>query len=328
MASLVSTDTAKTGAASPPRPGGPRIRASGRRGASPIRRTSFRYLAFFLGPWTIGFVLLIAGPLLAAFYLSFTNFNLLSDPTFIGTGNYERMFTGDPRFYRSLVVTGTYVLVSVPLQLMLALGLALILNRAIRGLPFYRALYYLPSLIGGSVAIGILWRTVFGYEGSFNQILRLFGFENLPNWVNNPNWSIWTLIILNVWTFGSPMIIFLAGLRQIPAELYEQASIDGAGPVPTFLKITLPMLTPLIFFNLILQTINAFQAFTPAHVISNGTGGPADSTMFYTLYLYIEGFTRYNMGYAAALGCFLLALIGLLTLLNFLFSRYWVFYND
>src|SRR5690606_4105363 len=232
------------------------------------------------------------------------------------------------RFFTSLGVTAMYVVVSVPLQLLLALGLALLLNQGVRGLSYYRALYYLPSLIGGSVAIGILWRTVFGYQGSVNQVLRLLGFEDLPNWVNNPTWSIWTLIALNVWTFGSPMIIFLAGLRQIPAELYEQAQIDGAGAVARFLKITLPMLTPLIFFNVILQTINAFQAFTPAHVISNGTGGPADSAMFYTLYLYIEGFTRYNMGYASALGCILLALIGSLTLLNFLFSRYWVFYND
>lgn len=281
-----------------------------------------------MGPWVLGFLLLTAGPLLAAVYLSFTDFNLLGAPTFIGGENYERMFTQDERFYKSLAVTATYVLVSVPLQLMLALGLALLLNTGVRGLSYYRAAYYLPSLLGGSVAIGILWRTVFGYEGGLNQILGVFGFEDLPNWVSNPTWSIWTLIILNIWTFGSPMIIFLAGLRQIPMELYEQASIDGAGRVRKFANITLPMLTPLIFFNVILQMINAFQAFTPAHVISGGAGGPADSTMFYTLYLYIEGFTRFNMGYASALGCMLLVLIGILTALNFLFSRFWVFYND
>lgn len=292
------------------------------------RRGRFRDLAVLLGPWTLGFVLLTAGPLLAAVYLSFTDFNLLGSPQPVGADNYVRMFTEDPRFYRSLLVTGTYVVVSVPLQLALALLLALVLDRGVRGLSYYRALYYLPSLIGGSVAVGILWRTVFGYEGGFNQVLGLLGLENLPNWVDNPSTSIWTLVALNVWTFGSPMIIFLAGLRQIPMELYEQASIDGAGPVRKFFAITLPMLTPLIFFNVILQTINAFQAFTPAHVISGGTGGPADSTMFYTLYLYIEGFTRFNMGYASALGCFLLVLIGVLTALNFLFSRFWVFYND
>ncbi|HLT10888.1 MAG TPA: sugar ABC transporter permease [Micromonosporaceae bacterium] len=313
------TTSAEPAAATPPR-------RSPRRGG--VRRTRFGYLAVFLGPWTLGFLVLTAGPLLASVYLSLTDFNLLGNPTFIGAENYVQMFTADPRFFTSLGVTAMYVVVSVPLQLLLALGLALLLNQGVRGLSYYRALYYLPSLIGGSVAIGILWRTVFGYQGSVNQVLRLLGFEDLPNWVNNPTWSIWTLIALNVWTFGSPMIIFLAGLRQIPAELYEQAQIDGAGAVARFLKITLPMLTPLIFFNVILQTINAFQAFTPAHVISNGTSGPADSTMFYTLYLYIEGFTRYNMGYASALGCILLALIGILTLLNFLFSRYWVFYND
>lgn len=281
-----------------------------------------------MGPWMFGFVLLTAGPLLAAFYLSFTDFNLLGSPTPVGMDNYVRMFTDDPRFYKSLAVTATYVFVSVPLQLLLALGLAMILNTGVRGLSYYRAAYYLPSLLGGSVAIGILWRTVFGYDGGLNRILSLLGFEDLPNWVGNPTWSIWTLVLLNVWTFGSPMIIFLAGLRQIPAELYEQASIDGAGRRRKFLNITLPMLTPLIFFNLILQTINAFQAFTQAHVISGGTGGPADSTMFYTLYLYIEGFTKMNMGYASALGCVLLVLIGILTALNFIFSRFWVFYND
>ena len=305
----------------------PQRRRSRGRGTGP-RRGRFRDLAVFLGPWTIGFVLLTAGPLVAAVYLSFTDFNLLGSPSFVGADNYVRMFTADDRFYRSLLVTGTYVVVSVPLQLLLALGLALFLDKGVRGLSYYRALYYLPSLIGGSVAVGILWRTVFGYEGGFNQVLGLLGFENLPNWVDNSSTSIWTLIALNVWTFGSPMIIFLAGLRQIPLELYEQASIDGAGPFRRFFNITLPMLTPLIFFNVILQTINAFQAFTPAHVISGGTGGPADSTMFYTLYLYIEGFTRFNMGYASAMGCVLLALIGILTGLNFLFSRFWVFYND
>lgn len=304
----------------------PATRAKASKGRQ--RRTPFRDLVVFLGPWTVGFILLTAGPLLAAVYLSLTDFDLLSNPTFIGTDNYVRMFTEDDRFLKSLSVTAVYVLVSVPMQLIFALGLALVLEKGLRGLPYYRALYYLPSLIGGSVAVGILWRTVFGYDGGINNVLSLLGFDNLPNWINNPDTSLWTLILLNVWTFGSPMIIFLAGLRQIPAELYEQASIDGAGRYRKFVNITLPMLTPLIFFNVILQTINAFQAFTPAHVISGGTGGPADSTMFYTLYLYIEGFTRFNMGYASALGCVLLGIIAILTALNFAFSRFWVFYND
>src|SRR5690606_19305543 len=165
---------------------------SPRRGG--VRRTRFGYLAVFLGPWTLGFLVLTAGPLLASVYLSLTDFNLLGNPTFIGAENYVQMFTADPRFFTSLGVTAMYVVVSVPLQLLLALGLALLLNQGVRGLSYYRALYYLPSLIGGSVAIGILWRTVFGYQGSVNQVLRLLGFENLPNWVNNPTWSIWTLI--------------------------------------------------------------------------------------------------------------------------------------
>lgn len=316
----------------PQGPEAPKKESSGgsprRRQKSAMSRVRKRDLMIFMGPWTLGFVLLTAGPLLGALYLSFTHFNLLAAPSFIGLDNYVQMFTEDPRFYRSLLVTGLYVVVSVPLQLLIALGLAIVLDTGVRGLSYYRALYYLPSLIGGSVAIGILWRTIFGYDGGINQVLRLLGFTDLPSWVDNPNTSLMTLIVLNVWTFGAPMIIFLAGLRQIPADLYESAAIDGAGKMRQFFSITLPLLTPLIFFNVILQTINAFQAFTPAHVISGGTGGPADSTMFYTLYLYIEGFTRFNMGYASALGVMLLVLIGILTALNFLFSRFWVFYND
>lgn len=265
---------------------------------------------------------------MASLYLSFTDYNLLQPAVWTGADNYVELFTSDPRFYTSLKVTAVYVFVSVPLQLALALGLALFLDKGVRGLSLYRAAYYLPSLIGGSVAIGLLWYVVFGYDGGVNAVLTSLGFEDLPNWINNQDTAIWTLVLLNLWTFGSPMIIFMAGLRQIPTELYEQAQIDGASAVRRFVSITVPMLTPIIFFNLVLQLIAAFQAFTPAFVISRGTGGPVDSTLFYTLYLYLEGFTRFNMGYAAAMGWILLAIIAIFTALNFLFSKYWVFYND
>lgn len=275
-----------------------------------------------------GLVLITLGPLLASLYLSFTDYNLLSDPSWVGLENYRRMFFDDPRFYKALGVTFTYVLVSVPLQLILALMLAIVLNAGVRGLALYRSAYYLPSLIGGSVAVAILWRQVFGAEGVINAVLGAFGAENLPNWISNPQTALGTLIVLNVWTFGSPMIIFLAGLRQIPTELYEQGSIDGVGRIGRLRYITLPLLTPIIFFNLVLQIIGAFQAFTPAFVVSGGTGGPVDSTLFYTLYLYERGFINFEMGYASALGAVLLVLIGVLTAINFYASKRWVHYND
>ena len=302
--------------------------AAGRQKVARPRGRGGKAALVFLLPWILGFLLITLVPLLASLYLSFTDYNLLEPAKWTGLSNYVQLFTGDPRFYKSLGVTATYVLISVPLQLLVALALALYLDKGIRGLGFYRSTFYLPSLIGGSVAIGLLWYVVFGYDGGVNQMLRLLGVENLPNWIGNPDTSLWTLILLHVWTFGSPMIIFMAGLREIPGELYEQASLDGASTVRQFTNITAPMLTPIIFFNLVLQMITAFQAFTPAFVISRGTGGPVDSTMFYTLYLYIQGFTQFNMGYASAMGWVLLLIIALFTGLNFLFSKYWVFYSE
>src|SRR3712207_5561057 len=166
---------------------------------------------------------------------------------------------------------------------------AMVLNQGIRFLPFYRASFYLPSLVGASVAISMLWRTMFGGSGVFNALLAKLGIQG-QSWIGDPDTALYALVVLSVWTFGAPMIIFLAGLRQVPRELYEAAMVDGAGPVRRFVSITLPTLTPLIFFNVLLTTVNAFQAFTPAYVISNGNGGPLDSTLFYTLYLYQRGF--------------------------------------
>ncbi|GED11658.1 carbohydrate ABC transporter permease [Cellulosimicrobium cellulans] len=285
-----------------------------------------RVAALFLAPWFVGLALITAGPMVASLYLSFTDYNLLQAPSWIGWDNYERMFA-DPRLLNSLQVTFTYVFVSVPLQLAAALGLALLLDKGLRGLAVYRSIYYLPSLLGGSVAIAILWRQVFGADGLVNQVLALVGIEG-QGWVSHPDYALGTLVALNVWTFGAPMIIFLAGLRQIPRMYYEAASIDGAGRWRQFRSITVPMLTPIIFFNLVLQLINAFQSFTQAFVVSGGTGGPADSTMFYTLYLYLKGFGSLEMGYASAMAWFLLLIIGGMTFVNFLASKYWVFYDD
>jgi multiple sugar transport system permease protein len=281
----------------------------------------------FLLPWLIGLVVITIGPMIASLYLSFTNYSLIQAPKWIGLDNYARMFTDD-RLLNSLKVTFIYVFVSTPLQLALALAIALLLNEGMRGLPFYRSVFYLPSMLGGSVAIAVLWRQMFEVDGLVNQVLRMFGFEATTSWIGDPSTALWTIILLHVWTFGSPMVIFLAGLRQIPGMYYEAASVDGASKWAQFRMITLPLLSPIIFFNLVLQIIGAFQAFTQAYVVSNGTGGPSDSTMFYTLYLYQKGFVQFQMGYAAAMAWLLLVIIAAFTAINFYFSKKWVFYGD
>ena len=280
----------------------------------------------FLLPWLIGLLVFTIGPMIASGYLAFTDYNLLQPPQWSGMDNWVRMFN-DTRLWNSFRVTIVYVFVGVPLQLALALAVALFLDRGMRGLSFYRSIFYLPSLMGGSVAIAILWRQVFGKEGLVNAVLGVFSIEG-PGWIAHPDYALGTLIILNVWTFGSPMVIFLAGLRQIPEMYYEAAVMDVAGKVRRFFSITIPLLTPIIFFNLVLQIIFAFQSFTQAYIVSGGTGGPSDSTMFFTLYLYKEAFTQLNMGYASAMAWFLLVVIGALTAFNFWLSKFWVFYDD
>src|SRR5690348_14349224 len=281
----------------------------------------------FLLPWLIGLVVITIGPMIASLYLSFTNYSLIQAPKWTGLANYARML-GDDRLHHSLKVTFIYVFVGVPLQLILALAIALLLDKGMRGLAFYRSVFYLPSMLGGSVAIAIMWRQMFGTDGLFNQILRLFGIDAHTGWISDPQYALWAIILLHVWTFGSPMVIFLAGLRQIPGMYYEAASVDGATRWTRFTKITLPLLSPIIFFNLVLQIIGAFQSFTQAFVVSNGTGGPADSTLFYTLYLYQRGFGQFQMGYAAAMAWLLVVIVGALTAVNFFLSKYWVFYDD
>src|SRR6476659_6583762 len=281
----------------------------------------------FLLPWLIGLVVITIVPLLASLYLSFTRYGLIQAPEWIGFENYVRMFS-DPRWWKSLQVTFTYVIVGVPVQLVVALAIAILLNEGMKGLALYRSIFYLPSMLGASVAIAVLWRQMFGVDGLVNQVLRAIGIDSHIGWISDPQYALWSLILLHVWTFGSPMVIFLAGLRQIPGMYYEAASVDGASRWAQFRKITLPLLSPIIFFNLVLQIINAFQAFTQAFVVSNGTGGPADSTLFYTLYLYKRGFVQFQMGYAAAMAWLLVVIIAAFTAINFYFSKHWVFYGD
>ncbi len=311
---------AGSGLGDQPGPGG-----RGRRPRKAMSEGLAGYL--FLLPWFVGLLVIVLGPMVASLYLSFTDYNPLGSPEWVGLENYARLGE-DPRYLKSVGVTATYVLVSVPLQLAFALLLALLLDKGLRGLAFYRSVFYLPSLLGTSVAIALLWRQVFGGRGLLNQVLRAVGVDNPPSWIANPDTAVYTLVALAVWMFGAPMIIFLAGLRQIPTMYYEAAAVDGAGALRRFFSITLPLLTPVIFFNLVLQMIGAFQAFTPAYVISDGLGGPVDSTLFYTLYLYQEGFTSFRMGYASAMAWVLLGVIAIFTALQFLVSRFWVFYGD
>jgi multiple sugar transport system permease protein len=291
-----------------------------------LRRDLIGYA--FLTPWLVGFLCFSLGPVVASLYLSFTKFDLLRPAQWIGTENYVRMFSADPRFWQALKVTFSYMAMEVPLKLAFALAVAVVLDKAVRAGALYRALFYIPSLLGGSVAIAVLWRQIFEGNGTLNQVLLwLFGYQG-PSWISTPDTALYTLVLLAVWQFGSPMIIFLAGLRQVPHDLYEAAAMDGAGPWRQFRKITLPMLAPVIFFNMVLQIIEGFKAFTPAYVISGGTGGPIDSTLFYTLYLYQEAFSYFRMGYASAMAWVLLIVIGIFTGISFLTSKYWVYYED
>jgi len=298
--------------------------AAARAPESSWRDSAAGYL--FLAPWLIGFFGLTLGPALVSLYLSFTDYDLLSNPRWVGAANYVRIATSDPKFSAAMHVTFLYVALAVPFKLTFALLVAMILNRGLRGLPLYRAIFYLPSLIGASVAISVLWRQLFAGDGLLNQALKLVGIHG-PSWISNPDTALYTLVALSVWQFGSPMIIFLAGLRQIPKDVYEAAEIDGASRSQQFWRITLPLLTPVVFFNVVVQTIDAFKAFTPAFIISGGTGGPIDATLFYTLYLYQEAFAYFRMGYASALAWVLVVIIAAFTALSFLSSRYWVHYD-
>lgn len=278
-----------------------------------------------ISPWLIGFLILIIGPMIVSLYLSFTNYDLLSSPNWIGLQNYVNILTNDPRFIQSLKVTFIFVFVSTPLKLIFALLLAMLFNTGRKGTGLATTIYYIPSIIGGSVAIAVVWKQMFGRSGAINELVTSLGFTGV-NWIGNPDTALSVLILLVVWQFGSPMIIFLAGLRQIPMDLYEAASVDGANAVTKFFKITLPMLTPVIFFNLIMQTIGGFMTFTQSYLITGG--GPMDSTLFYAVYLYEVAFQYLRMGYASAMAWILLVVIGIITLILFKSSKYWVYYES
>ncbi|MFJ8932151.1 carbohydrate ABC transporter permease [Streptomyces sp. NPDC102340] len=281
----------------------------------------------FLSPWMIGAVVLTLVPMAVSLYLSFTDYNLFDPPKWIGLRNYTDMLTDDPRYWRSVGTTMLYVVVAVPLKLGLALGAAMLLKNLSRGRAFYRSAFYAPSLLGASMSIALVWRALFNDGGTISRALDTIGIHT-GGWVGNADLSIYVIVLLTVWQFGAPMVIFLAGLQQISPDLYEAAALDGAGRWRQFVSVTVPMLSPVVFFNLVLEVINSFQVFTPAFAVSGGEGGPADSTLFYTLYLYERGFTASHMGYASAMAWLLLIAIGVVTLILFRTSRSWVFYAD
>ncbi|MCY9657830.1 sugar ABC transporter permease [Paenibacillus chondroitinus] len=278
----------------------------------------------FISPWLLGFLLLTLWPMIQSMYYSFTKYTLLDAPEWIGLRNYERIFADDEIFRQSLKITILFVVLSVPIKLFSALMVAMMLNKKIKGISVYRTFIYLPSLIGSSIAVAILWQNIFGIDGFINKFLGMLGI-NGTSWISNPKTALGTLIILVAWQFGSSMVIFLAGLKQIPTELYEASSVDGASKVRQFVSITLPMLSPVLLFNLVLQTIGSFQMFTQAFIITKG--GPINSTYMYALYLYDRAFSRYEMGYASALAWILLVVIAVVTAIIFASSRYWVFYE-
>jgi len=278
----------------------------------------------FIAPWLIGFFSFTLIPMLASLYFSFTDYDIFSAPRWIGLGNFQTMFFEEPTYWKSVGATFLYVFTAVPLRLAFALGIAMLLNVGFSMLGLYRAIFYVPSIIGGSVAVALMWRQLFGADGLLNSALSGLGVQGL-NWLGNPRTAIWTLVLLAIWQFGSPMLIFLAGLKQIPPELYEAASIDGAGGWRKFLRITLPLLSPIILFNLVMQIIAAFMVFTQAFVITND--GPLDTTRFYAVYLYNEAFENFHMGYSSAMAWVLLLIIAFFTVLAFKSSSMWVHYE-
>ena len=286
--------------------------------------TSRRFLGLgYLAPYIIGLLVFTLVPFLASLYLSFTDYNLMSAPTWTGLENYIDLFTNDRTFRRSLTVTLVYVFTTVPLKLAFALFIAYILNYRLRGINFFRTAFYVPSILGGSIAIAVLWRYIFATNGLVNMGLVGLGFEPV-NWFGDPTNALFTITLLRCWQFGSAMVIFLAALQSIDKSLYEAASIDGATKFTSFVFITIPLLTPVIFFNLIMQMVQAFQEFNGPYIITQG--GPLKSTYLLPLYIYDEAFKRFDMGYASAIAWVLFVIIMVLTLIAFWSSKKWVFY--
>ena len=277
-----------------------------------------------LTPWIIGFVAFTAIPIIISIALGFTEWTVTRPPRFIGLDNYIRMFTRDPLFVDSLRATLGFVAISLPLKLIFGLGLALLLNLQIPGINFYRTVFYIPAVISG-VAVSLMWIWLLQPDtGVVNTLLSYIGITG-PKWFWDKDWALPSVALMSVWRVGGASIIYLAGLQNIPAQLYEAAEIDGANAWRRFWRITLPLLTPVIFFQLIIELIDSFKVFTEAFVITRG--GPLRSTYFFLLYFYEEAFTNFNMGYASALALVLTIIILLTTVFVNYTSKRWVYYE-
>lgn len=279
----------------------------------------------FITPFIIGLVVFTAIPFFTSLYLAFTEYNILTPAKWIGLANFKKMFFEDKLFWKSFWVTFKFALIQVPVKLLVSLGVALLLSRNSRAIPVYRAAFYIPSLMGGSVAVALTWKQMFAYKGAINANLGALGMEPVK-WLSDPKTALGVLIGLGVWQFGSSMLIFLAALKNVPQSYHEAAIVDGAGPVRRFFKIVLPMITPIFFFNLVNQTIGAFQAFNSSYLISQGK--PLNTTLYYGLHLYNRAFTYYEMGYGSAMAWFMLLVIAVFTALIFRSSSAWVYYES
>lgn len=279
----------------------------------------------FISPWVIGFLVFTLGPLIFSLIMSFFNWPVIGDPKFVGLGNYKEMFTKDAQFFKSLIVTFKFAALFVPLNIIVSLILAVLISQPVKGAGFFRTIFYVPSVVSG-VAVSIIWGWILNSEyGILNYALSLMGIEG-PRWLSNPNWALVAMVIASVWGLGTMMLIFYTGLKNIPIDLYEAASIDGATPIKRFFKITLPLLSPTILFNVITSTIGALQQLTLALLLTNG--GPAKSTYFYGMYVYNNAFKHFKLGYASANAWFMFIIILALTALIFKSSSMWVFYEN
>jgi multiple sugar transport system permease protein len=286
-----------------------------------------RWAYIFIAPWLIGFLIFTAGPMIASLYFSLTRYNIIDAPTWIGLSNYRRAFLDDPLFWHSLKITLYFASLALPLRLVIGFFLAVLLNQKIPGVNIWRTIYFFPSVVAG-VAVAILWLRIFNPRlGILNPFLEsVFGIKG-PGWLNDPHWAIPALVIMSLWGVGGSMIIYLAGLQGVPTTLYDAAKVDGANTWQRFRHVTLPMMTPVIFYNLVLGLIGAFQFFTEVYVATDGDGGPVRSTLFYNLYLYQNAFRFFDMGYASALAWILFLIVLALTALVFRSSTMWVYYE-
>lgn len=292
-----------------------------------MARQEERAAYLFLLPWLFGLLVFLLGPIVASIFLSMTNWNLITTPRWVGFSNYHQMLFDDYEFWQAIRVTLKYIVLSVPLYLVAGLAVSLLLNMKLWGMNVFRTILYLPSVLSG-VAVAVLWLTLLNPDlGVVNQMLRSVGIANPPGWLNDPSWAVPSVVLMGLWGVGGGAIIYLAGLQNIGPHLYEAAAIDGAGAWKRFLHVTIPMLTPTLFFNFITGLIGAFQVFDVAYILGGPRGGTSDSLLFYLLYLWNAGFSEGRFGYASALAWVLVILAAIVIVITFRTADRWVYYE-